>query len=397
MSVINKMLNDLDNRAEVEETTEDVAFLQPPASQSKKRLVMVVIALVTACLAAFVGYWYAVKMPQDIVIADMVNKQKANSNIVKPKVITPPVVKSQPGVVNNSQQSAPTTDQVAEQASKAAATKQPELIVLPKIAESQSAAVKKPTLSVQATAVQQPVVTSVVANNAEQPNIQKVDIKVKAKTAESKTMPTNMQVKRSEITAEQRGEKKYQEAQKLSRQGMIKQAIEKYRNALQLSPGHIEARLGLAALYFGREKPGAALVVLDKGLALDGDNVRLALLAAKIHYKQQHYAGVVHYLSQSVDAGEQIEYVALKATSLQQLRRFSEAAEQYLLLTAVNPGNGRWWLGLGTAYEGQGDKPAATAAYEKSLGLSNISQNSRQYVMSRLRLLKRQAAQKNKE
>jgi MSHA biogenesis protein MshN len=217
------------------------------------------------------------------------------------------------------------------------------------------------------------------------------------KLAQSKPQPgahqgrvqssSRMQVKPVKLTLTQRSEKKYQEASKLSQQGLIQQAIEKYRQILQLNPAHSLSRQALVALYFGREQTHLALAVLDRGLAIEPDNINWSLLAGKIHYKQKNYGVALQYLKLPLKASEQLEYVALKAASLQQLKQFDKASNEFAQLATANPTNGRWWLGLATSFEAQGETTQAIAAYRKSLALSNISQTSRQFVLSRLSLL----------
>ncbi|MFT4925792.1 MAG: MSHA biogenesis protein MshN [Phenylobacterium sp.] len=381
MSVINKMLNDLDNRQEEQADNEaDVAFLQQPDKpKTKKWLLVLTAVLLVVGLAAAAGYWFLLK------------PNSGGAVIQKPQPIAP----TQKTAQQNEQQNDPKGASTVAAKPKSATSDSSEnlaVIIKPKaIGEPESIS---PTLSVQTG--KQP---SRQTNNNEKDyddNVSaegngnvtnKLPEEAEQAVIAAKKAPAKMQVKSSRVTPKQRGEKIYKQAQKLSRQGMITQAIEKFHNALKLDPLHSKARSGLAALYFGREKSGSALSVLNEGLLIEGDNIDWSILAAKIYYKQQHYAGALKYLQLPVNAAEQVEYVALKAASLQQLKRFSQASIEFQRLTEVNPGNGRWWLGLGTIYEAQGDTAPAISAYRKALALSNISQNSRQFVQSRLRVL----------
>ncbi|MFT5163508.1 MAG: MSHA biogenesis protein MshN, partial [Alteromonadaceae bacterium] len=286
-------------------------------------------------------------------------------------------------------QPATTTQKVSEGNQGKGVQNKPDLIVRPKVINNTTNA-EKPVITTQAgnTSVKPTLTESTKPFVQAQVRPPKTDPAQSSSRQSNSPKVSKMQVKPVSLTAAQRSEKKYQAAKKLTNQGMIKQAVEQYNSLLQISGDHTQARMALAALYFGREKVANALNVLDQGLAIDANNISLALLAAKIHYKHKSYQAALNYLQLTVTTAEQIEYVALKATTLQQTRQYGAAVTEFERLIGVNPANGRWWLGLGSSLEALGDKPAAINAYQKSLASSQVSAASRQFIRSRLSELK---------
>ncbi len=415
MSVINKMLSDLDNRQEEGEAKEDVAFLKPKHTPAKKWPIFVAVGVLTTVLVALAGYWFVLKNQPEVVVVNDPRLQQPESNEVtgQPKaqvetktaaVVEQPQLIIIPKVVNqtNAKSAKPTLTVkaavvTAEPKTAGPKTAEPKTAG-PKTAEPKTAGPKTagpktagPKTAEPKTAEPKTAEPKTAESKTAEPAIVKSPVIVAAEdevvSPPTKPVANKMQVKAIEFSVQQRTDKTFSEAKKLARKGLIKQAIAQYQQVLQLMPVHDAARVELAALYFGREKVAKALVVLNEGLAIESDNISWSRLAAKIHYQQQNYAAALQYLQLPVITEQQIEYVALKATSLQRLKQFSAAAAEFRRLVTVNPTNGRWWLGLATSLEAAGDKTSALVAYRKSLEMSNISSNSRQFVMSRLRSL----------
>jgi MSHA biogenesis protein MshN len=397
MSVINKMLNDLDQRKDSEQAQKDVAFLQPAARKNApKWMIGGVVSIVLGILALVVSYMYYAQVLG-------LNKQRSQDKVnvqaqQEKKSVIPPTEASQT-------KSPTTAAQIKETIAE-----QPELIVITNKNTSAKPDTRKSTLSVskapdatQLPAKQaepekkQPVTpsrTNLIAKASVQPELKSsvAPLVSAVKTSSDEPRPQGlpsadsqkMKVSRVKLSTEQRAEKAYAKAKMMSRSGLIKTAIKQYKNVLQLQPSHQQGRSELAALYYGRQMVTESIGVLEQGLSIDSSNSGWSLLAAKIHYKRGDYVSAAQYLQLPLSALDDAQYIALKATTLQKLKDYQGAQAAYQQLTLSFADNGRWWLGLGTSLEGLGQNKAAIAAYSKSLRLSNISQTSRQFIRSRL-------------
>ena len=394
MSVINKMLSDLDQRKEQEqgENPEATAFLQPEEAKSSKsakvRKLAGIIALLVGVLVLLGAYW--------VVLRPALQRMEAAQGMTSP-----------PAVVQAEQDTTPESDTESPsvQPQPAPEPEKLELVVLPKSDNEAAIRQRQTTVEVQQNNKPQAVVavrpdTNKVSNeqqnqtsstpSSQEPessedNEAKVVITPAASSPPATKQTPNMQMKSVKMTQAQRVEKRYDEAQKLAGNGMIRQAIDKYRQVLTIDARHLDSRVALAALYYGRQEAAQALAVLDKGLSLQPDNIDWSLMAAKIHHKQQNYGSALYYLQLPVDVAVKQEYVALRADTLQRLQRYDDAVVAFRRLSEFNPANGRWWLGLGLALEGVGKTDDAIIAYRRCLTLGNIAPKSRQYVQSRLR------------
>lgn len=62
-------------------------------------------------------------------------------------------------------------------------------------------------------------------------------------------------------------------------------------------------------------------------------------------------------------AGKDAEYQGFAGTVLRQLKRATEAAAHYRRAIALQPDEGRWWVGLGLALDDAGQKKEAKQAF----------------------------------
>ena len=406
MSVINQMLNDVEKRQgeepETQETKPEVAFLESKPDNSRKKAYVIAIVRLVVLVGLMVGagfYMYStgVLSQYEQLLGDKPQTPATTSSPeVEPMAATPQSVAA------------------GEQAQTQAETQQPELIVIPQQTVDGKPVERQSTLSIsqgsdEQTQTLKPVQTASgeTVDGAEkaQPDTEAVAKVSRDDSAEPQAIISpasepppkpksadgdgKVAIKKVSLTPEQRADKFFANGKKATGEGKVNQAIEQYRKALNLLPGHQQARMELAALYYGREMIHEALQVLGQGLAHHPDNVDWSLLAAKIHYKRNNFGAALGFLQLPVGAKENTEYVALKATLLQKIKAYEQSVLAYRQLTEAFQYNGRWWLGLATALEGAGQPEEAVKAYQQARNLGNISNTSLQFVQSRLQLLDR--------
>lgn len=413
MSVINKMLNDLDDRKDTDQAQDDVAFLTPADKPKRKWLVTLVLSIVLGLSAVWGTYYFY----EDILRLAGVHVPKT------PKVLSPEEIKVRMAQVAKekaaAQAAANPNNANSSGSGTTASADQPDLIILQPNEKAGNAEQRPSTLSVVAAQESKPASNQTPQNNqlnaqtlsnsgqtsqdetadtANHDNAQSTDgdntqtamvtSSSMPKTTGAPTAdPNKMSVSKVRLSPAKRAKKAYDQGKENAKDGLIKEAIENYRQAMRYKPDHQQARAELAAMYYGRNMTFEALNVLDGGLEIAPGNVGWSLLAAKIHYKRTNYSAAYAYLQLPVDTFDNIEYMALRATTSYKLKEYQSSKEAYERLTIADSGNGRWWLGLGTTYEATGQSIEAVRAYRKSLRLSNISSSSRQFVMSRLQRL----------
>lgn len=101
-------------------------------------------------------------------------------------------------------------------------------------------------------------------------------------------------------------------------------------------------------------------IVVDR----DPSRVAAAKRLARLHAEVRDWAAALRVLERSASfAVKDAEYQGFIGTALRQLQRTAEAVAAYRRAIALQPDDGRWWVGLGLALEQNGQKLEARQAF----------------------------------
>ncbi|MGL5504624.1 MAG: hypothetical protein ACRDCL_13910, partial [Aeromonas veronii] len=84
------------------------------------------------------------------------------------------------------------------------------------------------------------------------------------------------------------------------------------------------------------------------------------------------------------DLASNMDYYATWAGLTQELGQNADAAALYVKLLRQQPDQGRWWLGLGVAEDGQGHSQRALDAYRNALLHGNLGEASTNWLEQRI-------------
>lgn len=189
-------------------------------------------------------------------------------------------------------------------------------------------------------------------------------------------------------TPEIRAKALFKKGKGLLKRGQLPEAMALFEESLSVWPLHHEARETMIWVHMRYRMWLHAEEKLTQAIALFPNETRYVILKARLLIEQKQPEVALSVLSSQTPAlVESTEFYALKAALLQELERPTEAAELYQALTAFNPRQGAWQMGLGLALEQTGRYAAAINAYEAALGTSALSPESEQYVKKRVRVL----------
>jgi MSHA biogenesis protein MshN len=170
------------------------------------------------------------------------------------------------------------------------------------------------------------------------------------------------------------------------RQGRAEEAAGNYRAALEDYPEHAAARQTLAALLIEAKHFDDAEELLRKGTELPSVRLPSTLALARLKVERNQVPAALELLQKNAAFGERsAEYQGFTGALLNRAGRAAEAAERYLAATALAPGEGRWWAGLGIALETAGKVAEAREAYQKARALPGLPADLAQHVEQRLR------------
>jgi MSHA biogenesis protein MshN len=187
-------------------------------------------------------------------------------------------------------------------------------------------------------------------------------------------------------TQNERADAEFRRGVNLVNQGRIAEGMDSIRAALQIDPGYETARQTLVALLLESKRMDEAAVVLREGLALNAANGGFAMLLARIMVERNDVKGALALLSaHAAQAGDNnAGYHAFTAALYQRLDRHDEAIEQYQAALRLAPGAGAWWVGLGISYQATDRRKAAAEAFGRAKAAGNLAPPLVAFVDQRL-------------
>jgi MSHA biogenesis protein MshN len=184
-------------------------------------------------------------------------------------------------------------------------------------------------------------------------------------------------------TSAQRAEGAYRRALGSLQEGRVGEAIAALQQTLQIEPKHDAARQTLVGLLIEARRSDEAMRQLQLGLTLDPRQPALAMLLARLQI--EHGESGVETLARTLPyAAGNGEYQALLAGALQRQQRHREAAEQYQAALRTQPQNGVWWMGLGISLQAEKRNAEALDAFQKAKASGTLSAELQSFVERKL-------------
>jgi MSHA biogenesis protein MshN len=189
-------------------------------------------------------------------------------------------------------------------------------------------------------------------------------------------------------TPGQRAEDAYRRGLANLQEGRVGEAIAAFEQALQVEPKHDAARQTLVGLLIENKRGDEAIGQLQLGLTLDPRQPALAMLLARLQIERGG-SGIDTLTRTLPYAAGSGDYQALLAGALQRQQRHREAAEQYQAALRAQPGNGVWWMGLGISLQAEQRNAEALDAFQKAKAAGTLGPELQAFVERRLSQLSR--------
>jgi MSHA biogenesis protein MshN len=188
--------------------------------------------------------------------------------------------------------------------------------------------------------------------------------------------------------APQRAEGEYRRALIALQDGRMTETVAALEQALKIDPGHEAARQTLVGLLIEAKRSDDAIRHLQAGLALDARQPALAMLLARLQIERGG-SGIDTLTRTLPYAGNNADYHAFLAGALQREQRHREAAEQYQAALRSAPANGVWWMGLGMSLQAEKRNAEALEAFQRARASGTLSAELLAFVERRLQQLSR--------
>ncbi|MGI5310586.1 hypothetical protein [Rheinheimera sp. WS51] len=176
-----------------------------------------------------------------------------------------------------------------------------------------------------------------------------------------------------------------QQALATEQAGQIRTALLLWQQLAQQQPQQADAYLAQARILQNMglydQAHSALILATENGVV----NSEIQLLLAQQAIEQQQWQLADRYLPATFLLTEQPEYYGLKATVLQQLGEHRAAEQWFSKLITVQPQQAKWWLGAAISFEALGQQQQAYQHYQQALQWGQqLSAASRQYIQQRL-------------
>lgn len=187
-------------------------------------------------------------------------------------------------------------------------------------------------------------------------------------------------------TPRDRAEQEYRLAVQSLNAGRVAEALERLRGALRQDPSHVTSRQLLVRLLLEQRAGDEARQTLAEGLEINPGQVSWAVALARLQAERGEVGGALATLQKAAAAGQDYaDYQGLYGNLLARQNHPREAAERYLAAARLNPGEGRWWLGLGLALEADGRGGEAKDAFARARSAGNLPPDLAALAEQRLR------------
>jgi len=188
--------------------------------------------------------------------------------------------------------------------------------------------------------------------------------------------------------AGQRAEAAYRRALASLQEGRTTETIAALEAALRIDPAHEAARQTLVGLLVEAGRHEDAMRQLELGLSLDPRQPAMAMLLSRLQIEKGG-SGIETLQRSLPSAGNDPDYHAFLAGALQRQGRHREAAEQYGQALRTRPDSAVWWMGMGMSLQAEKRNGDALAAFRKARAAGLPSQELVAFVDRRIQQLER--------
>lgn len=175
-------------------------------------------------------------------------------------------------------------------------------------------------------------------------------------------------------SANERAEAELRRAENALAAGRSGEAQDFLRAALKIDPAHVAARQALLRQLLGARQMDEVAVVLQEGLESLPKQTGWAVSLARLQLEQGDLVAADRTLERSqAHAEANADYAGFQGHVKSRLGAQQQAIAHYQRATRLAPGEGRWWLGLGLAFEADGRIAEAKEALRRAIATGTLN------------------------
>lgn len=379
MSVINQVLNQLEERGAPAVPEQTMVRAVP---QSRRSLVLPLLAVILL-LAAGIAAWQWTEM-----------RKPVPSSVEGPKAVAVSAVQHQPAaavpVAAPVPASAVPASAVVAASVAAASEVQPAEMLTPASPTSLELESLPPSSSYGESR------SGAEPKRMEAPSVKAAPPAAKPRPVQTSAPPKAQREARApegvlpmkQISPEQRADAEFRQAVAAMQQGHAAEAIAGYRTVLRLDAGHDEARQALVALLLENKQGAEAERMLQERLAAKPGHTGFTMLLARLQVEHGAVEQAIATLEKSLPyADAQADYQAFFAALLQRRNRHKEAITHYQIALQLAPDNGVWLMGYGISLQAVQRADDARDAFRRALESRTLTPELQAFVRQKLKEL----------
>ena len=357
MSLINKMLQDLEQRSDASSRSQPlVGDVRAVASAGASRpRVGVLIALLVLGGIALAAAW--------ITLRPSAPKPALASIAARPAVAAMVAAASAPVAV----------------ASAPPAQAKPKPAI-------EAPAIEAPAIAAATPASANPVLAQAVIKKPSQPAADDAAFDPVSSVRATDAAPAAKSSKR--FTPQQQADNLYLQAFAQLQQGRSVEARQNLQQVLGLNADHVKARQLLASLLIEANALDDAAALLREGLKRSPSETAFSMALARLQLESGEADKALETLAQSAQtAGDEPQYHGFYAVLLQRAKRHDEAVQHYLLALRSDPAMPNWLVGIGISLQEQGRNSDAAEAFARARDGGLLNAQLLEFVEQRLQQL----------
>ncbi|MES2538382.1 MAG: tetratricopeptide repeat protein [Pseudomonadota bacterium] len=184
-------------------------------------------------------------------------------------------------------------------------------------------------------------------------------------------IPATVSKQINAASPQQRADNEYRKASALMQAGKTADAAGVLEQVLQIDPLYSVARQSLAGLLLEMKRIDDAIRILQEGLVLEPRQPELAMMLARLQVEKGELGLAIATLQRSLPhASERADYQAFLAALFQRDTQHREAIDHFLIALRKSPQNGLWWMGLAISLQAENRLSEARDAFARA-GASN--------------------------
>ncbi len=191
------------------------------------------------------------------------------------------------------------------------------------------------------------------------------------------------------MTPQQKSDNLYKQAVSMMQQGRVAEARDALAQSLAENSANHNARQLLVGMLVDGKHASEAINVLQDGVRLAPEQTGFVMALARLQVETGERKAGLQTLEQGAKyAADDAEYHGFYAALLQRDNQHEEAIAHYLTALRADPANTSWLVGVGISLQAQGKYADAREAFERARQVEQLSPEVAAFVDQRLRQLK---------